>query len=68
MAKNPETNITILSSATTNSKSLRATVPAFIASQYQLTKGDALRWKIGNNIIVEIVKKEELENMKKPKE
>ena len=64
MPKNPETNITVLNPATSTSKSLRATIPAFITSQYQLKKGDALRWKLGENIIVEIVKKEELQNLR----
>lgn len=65
MPKNPQTNITVLNSATSNSNSLRATIPAFIASQYQLRKGDALRWILGECITVEIVKKDELENIKK---
>jgi hypothetical protein len=65
MPKNFETNITVLNSATSTSKSLRATVPAFITSQFQLKKGDALRWIIGKCITVEIVKKEKLEIMKK---
>jgi len=65
MPKNVETNITVLNAATSTSKSLRATVPAFITSQYQLKKGDALRWCISENIVVEIVKKDELEKMKK---
>ena len=64
MPKNIETNITVLNSATSKSKSLRATVPAFITSQYQLKKGDALRWVIGECIMVEIIKKEEIEIMK----
>ncbi len=65
MPKNPETNITILNSATSTSTSLRATIPAFIASQFQLHKGDALRWILGECITVEIVKKDELENLRK---
>ena len=65
MPKNVETNITVLTSATSTSKSLRATVPAFITSQYQLKKGDALRWFLGKNIIVEIVKKDKFDKMKK---
>lgn len=64
MPKNVETNITVLNSATSKSKSLRATVPAFITSQYRLKKGDALRWVIGECIMVEIVKRDELEIMK----
>jgi len=64
MPKNVETNITVLTSATSTSKSLRATVPAFITSQYQLKKGDALRWCIGENITVEVVKKDKLDKMK----
>jgi len=65
MPKNPETNITVLNLATSTSTSLRATIPAFIASQYQLHKGDALRWILGECITVEIVKKDELENLRK---
>lgn len=38
--------ITVLSKATTTSKSLRTTVPSGIVKQFKLKKGDKLEWEI----------------------
>jgi hypothetical protein len=57
MPKNTRADETILSPAASKGVSLRAIVPAFIISQFELRKGDALRWKIkGKYLRVEIVK------------
>ena len=41
----PETDVTKLVSANI-SKSLRATVPAYIVRQFSLREGDQIRWEI----------------------
>jgi bifunctional DNA-binding transcriptional regulator/antitoxin component of YhaV-PrlF toxin-antitoxin module len=38
--------ITVLSKATTTSRSLRTTVPSGIVNQFNLKKGDKLEWEI----------------------
>jgi len=37
--------ITILTKATTKSKSLRTTIPIWIVKQFNLSEGDKLSWK-----------------------
>ncbi len=47
--------ITVLTPATTKSKSLRTTIPAGIVRQFSLTNGDELHWKIevkGNELVI----------------
>jgi|MTBAKMStandDraft_1061839.scaffolds.fasta_scaffold08511_2 hypothetical protein len=59
MPRNSRANETIITSAASNSSSLRATVPAFIKDQFRLEKGDRLRWNInGNKLVIEIIKQE----------
>lgn len=59
MARNPRANETIITLAASNSKSLRATIPAFIKDQFELEKGDRLRWSInGDRLVIEIIKQE----------
>lgn len=41
-----EGEITVLTPATTLSKSLRTTIPAGIVRQFSLANGDRIRWKI----------------------
>lgn len=41
-----EGEVTILTAATTKSKSLRTTIPAGIVRQFSLTGGDKLQWKM----------------------
>lgn len=50
--------ITVLSKATTTSKSLRTTVPSGIVRQLTLKKGDKLEWEMRaeNGRIVVVVK------------
>lgn len=50
--------ITVLSKATTTSKSLRTTVPSGIVNQFNLKKGDKLEWEIKaeNGKLVIVVK------------
>ncbi|MEM2144903.1 MAG: hypothetical protein QW279_06050 [Candidatus Jordarchaeaceae archaeon] len=50
--------ITVLSKATTTSKSLRTTVPSGIVRQFNLKKGDKFQWEItaDNGKLVIIVK------------
>lgn len=53
MAEDGET--TVLTAATTQSKSLRTTIPAGIVRQFALGEGDKLRWKIeakGNELVI----------------
>lgn len=38
--------ITILTAATTQSKSLRTTIPAGIVRQFSLMEGDKIKWKM----------------------
>jgi len=51
-----EGETTVLTIATTSSKSLRATVPIGIVRQLKLREGDKLRWQIraenGNLVVV----------------
>jgi len=47
--------ITILTKATTKSKSLRTTIPMGIVKQFNLSKGDKLNWEIraqGGELII----------------
>ncbi|MGC9069597.1 MAG: AbrB/MazE/SpoVT family DNA-binding domain-containing protein [Thermoprotei archaeon] len=50
--------ITMLIKATSNSKSLRTTIPMGIVRQFNLSKGGKLNWEIkaGNNELIIIVK------------
>jgi len=41
-----EGETTVLTAATTQSKSLRTTIPAGIVRQFSLTDGDRIKWKI----------------------
>jgi hypothetical protein len=55
MGRNPRTDESVLNLATSNRRSLRTTVPAFIVDQLELEKGSVLRWKIKDNkMIVEV--------------
>ena len=55
MVKNPAADETVVSLATTKSKSLRTTIPAFIVSSLELKTGDFLKWKInGEQLQIEI--------------
>ena len=58
MAYESEGESTVLSGATTNSKSLRATVPIGIVRQFGLKEGDQLEWKLEarNNELVIVAK------------
>ena len=58
MTYESEGESTVLSGATTNSKSLRATVPIGIVRQFGLRQGDQLEWKLEarNNEIVIVAK------------
>jgi len=44
MAKNPKTNVTKLNLNTSESGSLRTTIPKFIIDSLNLSKGDLLVW------------------------
>ncbi len=47
--------ITVLSKATTKSKSLRTTIPMGIVKQFNLSEGDKLNWEIraeGGELII----------------
>jgi len=47
--------ITVLTKATTKSKSLRTTIPIGIVKQFNLSKGDKLNWEFkaeGNEIVI----------------
>jgi len=47
--------ITVLTKATSKSKSLRTTVPMGIVRQFDLSEGDKLKWEIkadGGNLII----------------
>jgi len=48
MAKNKRQDESTLQMATSKSTSLRTTIPAFIVNQFDLKKGDTLRWAILN--------------------
>ncbi|MCP3684965.1 MAG: AbrB family transcriptional regulator [bacterium] len=48
MSKNKRPDETKLQPATSTGNSLRATVPGFIINQFDLKKGDKLRWSILN--------------------
>ncbi|WP_156168371.1 AbrB/MazE/SpoVT family DNA-binding domain-containing protein [Methanoculleus sediminis] len=59
MARNPRANETTITVAASNSNSLRATIPAFIKDQFELEKGDRLRWSINRDrLVIEIIKQE----------
>jgi antitoxin component of MazEF toxin-antitoxin module len=59
MAKNIRADESILNPATPQSRSLRTTIPAFIVSQFELKKGDKLRWFIEDGFLVVQIQKEE---------
>jgi hypothetical protein len=64
MAKNSRSDESILNLATSQRRSLRTTVPAFIIDQFDLKQGDILRWKIlGDKLEIELknITKEESE-------
>jgi len=44
MAKNIRADESVLNSATTNSISLRTTIPSYIVAKMELKKGDRFRW------------------------
>jgi hypothetical protein len=46
MENREEGETTVLSGATTNSKSLRATVPIGIVRQFGLKEGDQINWQL----------------------
>lgn len=46
MTQREEGETTVLSGATTNSKSLRATVPIGIVRQFGLKEGDQINWQL----------------------
>jgi bifunctional DNA-binding transcriptional regulator/antitoxin component of YhaV-PrlF toxin-antitoxin module len=50
--------ITLLTKATSNSRSLRTTLPISIVKQFNLSEGDALSWEIRaeNNELIIVVK------------
>lgn len=55
MAKNQRSDESILNLATSQRRSLRTTVPAFIVDQFDLKQGDTLRWKIsGDKLEIEL--------------
>jgi antitoxin component of MazEF toxin-antitoxin module len=54
MAKNARPDESILHNSTSLGGSLRATIPAFIVSQFDLKHGEKIRWRIeGDRIIVD---------------
>lgn len=60
MTRNSRANETIITSAASNSTSLRTTIPAFIKDQFELERRDRLRWIIkGEQLVIEIIKREE---------
>jgi len=59
MAKYARPDGSVLQTATSKSKSLRTTVPAFLVNQFDLKKGDKLSWGIENGAAVVKVAKQE---------
>ena len=59
MAKSSRHDESVLQPATSKSKSLRTTVPAFLANQFDLKKGDKISWSIENGAVVIQVAKQE---------
>jgi len=59
MAKSSRHDESVLQPATSKSKSLRTTVPAFLVDQFDLKKGDKLSWAIENGAVVIQVAKQE---------
>jgi len=59
MAKYARHDESVLQTATSKSKSLRTTVPAFLVNQFDLRKGDKLNWGIENGAVVIQVAKHE---------
>jgi len=58
MPKNPRADETILNLATSTGESLRTTIPSFIKYQFDLQRGDVLRWSIdGTRLIADIHKR-----------
>ena len=52
MAKYARPDESVLQTATSKSKSLRTTVPAFLVNQFDLKKGDKISWSIENGAVV----------------
>ena len=52
MAKYARPDESVLQTATSKSKSLRTTIPAFRVNQFDLKKGDKLSWGIENGAVV----------------
>ena len=59
MAKYARHDESVLQTATSKSKSLRTTVPAFLVNQFGLKKGDKISWSIENGaVVIQVAKKE----------
>ena len=59
MAKYARPDESVLQTATSKSKSLRTTVPAYLVNQFDLKKGDKLNWAIEDGAVVIQVAKQE---------
>ncbi|WP_422173949.1 AbrB/MazE/SpoVT family DNA-binding domain-containing protein [Methanoregula sp.] len=54
MPKNSRPDESIVHNSTSKGGSLRATIPSFIASQFDLKHGDKIRWRIeGDKIVID---------------
>jgi hypothetical protein len=58
MTKNSRADESVLHPATTNSSSLRTTIPSWIVAKLELQKGDKFRWHIKDkeNLAIELIK------------
>jgi len=64
MAKYSRHDESVLQTATSKSKSLRTTVPAFLVNQFDLKKGAKLSWSIENGAVVLKVIQQEKKTMR----
>lgn len=57
MTKNARADESVLHPATTNSNSLRTTIPSYIVAKLELRKGVKFRWHIEENgLRIEVIK------------
>jgi hypothetical protein len=57
MGKNVRADESVLHPATTNSISMRTTIPSYIVAKLELKKGERFRWQIeGDELKVQIIR------------
>jgi hypothetical protein len=64
MTRNARADESVLHPASTNSFSLRTTIPSWVVAKFELKKGDKFRWHISDKgyLAIEVIKPEVIKN------